>query len=1218
MKTLKCLPATIAIVVLSALNSYPSSHSSIRLGLTTRQSDINDIATLQIDATFEPVQEGILADGYMALQYPDGDIQIVAGRHEKDRKIQPIVRRCKVKAGNEAIAIDLDGLGSGKYKVLGLLVQPGSSPFDRNGWVSNLAAAEFIVTDPRPGTVDIDGLLLSTPTVTPTRTPTPTETPTPTPIPSPTITPTPTTMPSCTPCATGTPCALGEVEICRGPCYCCYCATYTPTPAETPIETPTITPTPSFSNYRDMIMSAGPVAYYRFGESAGTLCEDETAYHDGTYVNSPALGQGGAIQGDSNTAVYFNGINNRVTVADSPDFRFTNHFSIEFWMKAGSTTQGRRYITQRGVNRWAVLYGYVAHTVEFFAGGYTGNDPRPGSQIDVNDSNWHQIVYTYDGSTLYGYKDGTRVVSAGKSFSLAADPQMVYIGSSDGVTGDWFNGTLDELAFYNRALSLAEVNEHFALAHPPTPTPTPTQVGDLWWTRTIHVYDAVATPAVPIVGAEVNAISYPYPPGDPMGSDSCMTDATGECSITVRAHDTGTVDITVNANGYYPFSESYQGFSGYPPGNELQIVLEPIGTPTETPTETPTSTPSAQIVVNQVCPFSTPGEYVELYNNGDSPVNLGGYRLHVSYGDYLFRSSDVIPAKGYFLISDTSPVCGVIPDVYTAIDFYDNGLYSYAQLLGYFRESIDTLGWASSTLYEGRRLGWLTQSKAWKRNADGRDTNDNLTDFSEVSPNPRNSSHVPVSPTPTATPTPVGDLWWTRTIHVYDAIASPAAPVAGAEIHAISYPYPPGDPMGSDSCMTDATGECSITLRAHDTGTVEVSVSAGGYSTFTHSYQGLPPYDELQIGLEPLDGNTPTPTPVTTPLSMAWPMFRHDAQHTGRSQYYGPLAAELKWSYHTGSVVESSPVIGAEGGIYFGSGDTNIYALSSTGSLAWSYGTMDEMMDPLAIGSDGKIYIGSSDMNICALHSSGVLAWSYLTTDSVHTAASIGTDGLVYVGAGDSILYVFAPSGTLMWSYDTGEFGNGSSPAIGSDGQIYMGASDNRLFALTSGGSFEWSYDAGGWVGPYPSLGSGGQIYAGTCSSTYSARIFAFTPSGAMEWSYRPGNLVYGSTGVGSDDTVFIGSSDQNMYALKSSGSLRWSYRTSGGIYSSPAISADGVLYIGSGIEDNNLYCFSSEGVMLWSYGTGSGVNSSPSIGADGEIYFGSLDNTLYAIHAGS
>ena len=69
----------------------------------------------------------------------------------------------------------------------------------------------------------------------------------------------------------------------------------------------------------------------------------------------------------------------------------------------------------------------------------------------------------------------------------------------------------------------------------------------------------------------------------------------------------------------------------------------------------------------------------------------------------------------------------------------------------------------------------------------------------------------------------------------------------------------------------------------------------------------------------------------------------------------------------------------------------------------------------------------------------------------------------------------------------------------------------------------------------------------------------------------------------------------------------KWSFTTDGAqtVWSSPAV-ADGVVYVGS--EDNNLYALkASTGVKLWSYTTGDNVDSSPAV-ANEVVYVGSDD----------
>jgi outer membrane protein assembly factor BamB len=67
---------------------------------------------------------------------------------------------------------------------------------------------------------------------------------------------------------------------------------------------------------------------------------------------------------------------------------------------------------------------------------------------------------------------------------------------------------------------------------------------------------------------------------------------------------------------------------------------------------------------------------------------------------------------------------------------------------------------------------------------------------------------------------------------------------------------------------------------------------------------------------------------------------------------------------------------------------------------------------------------------------------------------------------------------------------------------------------------------------------------------------------------------------------------------------------TGGDVQSSPAV-ANGVVYIGS--DDNNVYALNaSTGILLWSYTTGGAVTSSPAV-ANGVVYIGSDGGNVYA-----
>ncbi|MGA1874463.1 MAG: PQQ-binding-like beta-propeller repeat protein [bacterium] len=161
-----------------------------------------------------------------------------------------------------------------------------------------------------------------------------------------------------------------------------------------------------------------------------------------------------------------------------------------------------------------------------------------------------------------------------------------------------------------------------------------------------------------------------------------------------------------------------------------------------------------------------------------------------------------------------------------------------------------------------------------------------------------------------------------------------------------------------------------------------------------------------------------------------WPCKGHDARRTGQSHYVGAQTNALKWSFQTEGSILSSPVIGEDGTIYFGSDDGSVYALTPAGTLKWKYQLFsecefhktqqeDKFFSPPCVGANGTIYIGSSDGNFYNLKPDGTLKWSYQMEDTISSSPVIGTDGTVYFGSEEGNIYALGPDGSLKWNYQT-------------------------------------------------------------------------------------------------------------------------------------------------------------------------------------------------------
>ena len=87
------------------------------------------------------------------------------------------------------------------------------------------------------------------------------------------------------------------------------------------------------------------------------------------------------------------------------------------------------------------------------------------------------------------------------------------------------------------------------------------------------------------------------------------------------------------------------------------------------------------------------------------------------------------------------------------------------------------------------------------------------------------------------------------------------------------------------------------------------------------------------------------------------------ADGSGLPLQWWPLAywpdGTLKWRFGTGGQVNSSPAIGANGTIYVGSDDGNLYAINPDGTLDWKFSTGTYVDSSPVIDSNGIIYFGS-------------------------------------------------------------------------------------------------------------------------------------------------------------------------------------------------------------------------------------------------------------------
>ncbi len=165
-------------------------------------------------------------------------------------------------------------------------------------------------------------------------------------------------------------------------------------------------------------------------------------------------------------AVEFDGVDDKIQISHSASLNFTNisNYSISMWVNPNSNQKGTtiRLISKPLSGNPYPFEIRLSNTLIPSLVIYDGtNNPTAESPDAISANQWHHLVGVRDTGTdlLYIYVDG--ILKNNVSDTTTGDlsnNQPIYIVSDIYTSSDtWFNGLMDELAIYNRALNASEI-----------------------------------------------------------------------------------------------------------------------------------------------------------------------------------------------------------------------------------------------------------------------------------------------------------------------------------------------------------------------------------------------------------------------------------------------------------------------------------------------------------------------------------------------------------------------------------------------------------------------------------------------------------------------------------------------------------------------------------------------------------------------------------------
>ena len=210
----------------------------------------------------------------------------------------------------------------------------------------------------------------------------------------------------------------------------------------------------------------GLVAAYSFDAGSGTTLEDSSGNLNTGTISGAAWTGDGRFGG----ALAFDGVDDLVTVLDAPALALTSGMTLEAWVEPSRLGSWKAVLMKEQLG--SLAYGLFADsdtgvpTGEIFVGGV--KSVGGSGQVPVDE--WTHLATTYDGVTQRLYVDGVEVASRAVLGTIAVSAGALLIGGNAFDPTQSFNGVIDEVRIYNRALSQSEVQSD--MSTPITPQPT--------------------------------------------------------------------------------------------------------------------------------------------------------------------------------------------------------------------------------------------------------------------------------------------------------------------------------------------------------------------------------------------------------------------------------------------------------------------------------------------------------------------------------------------------------------------------------------------------------------------------------------------------------------------------------------------------------------------------------------------------------------------------
>jgi hypothetical protein len=194
----------------------------------------------------------------------------------------------------------------------------------------------------------------------------------------------------------------------------------------------------------------GLVAHYEL--------ENDAVDSSGNGLDGVLMGEPNFAEGIIGMALDADGVDDYIDCSNDVSFDMTEQITVSAWLNLRSINTAWQAAVAKGENAWRL--GNVNEDPRFHFGITIWNAPDTAS-IDGETAfelgEWHNVIGRFDGRNINVYVDGMLDGTVPTTVPIGTNTTSMFIGDNPEATGRYWDGLIDDVMIFNRAITPGEM-----------------------------------------------------------------------------------------------------------------------------------------------------------------------------------------------------------------------------------------------------------------------------------------------------------------------------------------------------------------------------------------------------------------------------------------------------------------------------------------------------------------------------------------------------------------------------------------------------------------------------------------------------------------------------------------------------------------------------------------------------------------------------------------